>query len=538
MKYSIQTITSHVKSSSRPSVMLIFENQRYIFNTGEGTQRFFHDRSIKMTNLHTVFLTRLHMDALGGLPGLIMTLADKSLDSLDIVGPVGVTHYLASAKAFLMRRQLKVSVAEARNDSAVVFHDSNILVKSCILVPDMVSPTTSKKRQRGLFGAGSRKRFVLNEMFSPDSMTSKNFAEVQGSEEEENEEQSNSIIEPALCYVFKGPTLPGKFDAKKANELKIPQGSERSRLVKGLAVTLKTGETIEPHQVVGPPTDGVIVAIMDVPSPNHIRSFIENESLKALCTNSSNPPKLIYHFSSKVVVADDRYLKWIQSSDPSSQHVFLGEGFESQKQVFQSSGQFLALLNGIDSEIFPKLYNSTLGQLPVSLQKNKRFVIGKEIDEYQLAPKFKLMPRVDTVNKIFPYLNYYSAVEEVKEKLKTVDSLQNYSDEFVLALGTGSSIPSRLRNVSGTFLYHKQGSILFDAGEGTLGQLSLVFGNDLGKYLKSLKLLFISHLHGDHQLGAFSVPQGATHIFLHFISYMLLNHSMKRVVQHTRNIHT
>jgi ribonuclease Z len=465
-----------------------------------------------MTNLQTIFLTRLHMDTLGGLPGLIMTLADKSSASFDIVGPVGATHYLASSKAFLMRRQLKVAVAEVKHDATIVFQDSNILVKSFILVPDVISASKTKKRQKELSRLSSRKRLILNEMFSPDSASSKSFvtceelSEIEDIEEGQQFDQTQAQT-PSICYILKGPTLPGKFDINKAIELNIPKGSGRSKLVKGLSITLPSGETIEPHQVVGPRTDGSIIVILDVPSSNHIASFVENEALKNTCTNISNSPKLIYHFASKKTVEDKRYIAWIKSTNPSTQHVFLGKGFESQAQVFQASGQFLSILNGIDSEIFPKLDSCQLGTLPTVLLNENRFLVGKEIEEFQLAPKFKILPRIDTIQRLYPAKEYLPAVEKVKRQLKYVGSIEKYNEEFVVALGTGSCQPSRFRNVSGTFLYHPQGSILFDVGEGSLGQLTLVFGNELEKYLKSLKLLFISHLHGDHQLGAFSVIQ-------------------------------
>lgn len=46
-----------------------------------------------------------------------------------------------------------------------------------------------------------------------------------------------------------------------------------------------------------------------------------------------------------------------------------------------------------------------------------------------------------------------------------------------------------------------RGGILLDAGEGTLGQLFRLFGEETGKVMADVKMIFISHLHADHHLG-------------------------------------
>ena len=94
----------------------------------------------------------------------------------------------------------------------------------------------------------------------------------------------------------------------------------------------------------------------------------------------------------------------------------------------------------------------------------------------------------------------------------------------VIPLGTGSAMPSKYRNgtyiayistlsdtkrwlVSSTLLrIPGVGSILFDCGEGTLGQLSRLYGpEELPKVLKDIKCIYISHLHADHHLGTTAV---------------------------------
>jgi len=55
----------------------------------------------------------------------------------------------------------------------------------------------------------------------------------------------------AFAYVIEEEPLPGRFDARKAEELGIPMGPLRAALVRGEAVRLPDGRLVHPHEVVG-----------------------------------------------------------------------------------------------------------------------------------------------------------------------------------------------------------------------------------------------------------------------------------------------
>lgn len=86
----------------------------------------------------------------------------------------------------------------------------------------------------------------------------------------------------------------------------------------------------------------------------------------------------------------------------------------------------------------------------------------------------------------------------------------------VTALGTGSAVPSKYRNVSGTLLHvpptpadERTQYILFDGGEGTWGQIARRFGDgDSSRgedskedVLRNLQVIILSHMHQDHHAG-------------------------------------
>ena len=92
------------------------------------------------------------------------------------------------------------------------------------------------------------------------------------------------------------------------------------------------------------------------------------------------------------------------------------------------------------------------------------------------------------------------------EKLKVISGVEA-SYPVVTFLGTGSSMPSKYRNVSGILLETAPGSwLLLDCGEGTLGQLVRLKGwEGAMAVLRGLKAVYLSHLHADHHLGAINI---------------------------------
>ena len=72
----------------------------------------------------------------------------------------------------------------------------------------------------------------------------------------------------------------------------------------------------------------------------------------------------------------------------------------------------------------------------------------------------------------------------------------------LLFLGTGSASPSKYRNVSAIMLSLPRGRIMLDCGEGTYGQLVRRFGvTATASLLRSLRCIFVTHMHADHHLG-------------------------------------
>lgn len=56
---------------SYPCVVVVTENNRILFDVGEGTQRLCVEHGVKLSKMNDVFITRLSPECIGGLSGEI-----------------------------------------------------------------------------------------------------------------------------------------------------------------------------------------------------------------------------------------------------------------------------------------------------------------------------------------------------------------------------------------------------------------------------------------------------------------------------------
>lgn len=68
MKAYLQVLGG-INKERAPSLILHYDNQRYMFNCGEGTQRLCVENKLKLAKMKNIFLSRVDWDCVGGLPG-------------------------------------------------------------------------------------------------------------------------------------------------------------------------------------------------------------------------------------------------------------------------------------------------------------------------------------------------------------------------------------------------------------------------------------------------------------------------------------
>jgi ribonuclease Z len=211
------------------------EGDLMLFDCGEGTQRQMM-RFGTGFGIQAIFVTHLHADHFIGVIGLLRTLALQGREEpLKIFGPPGAERVLNTAVHLGVDRiNFPVSVQEAAPGQVVPFGEYEV-------VPFQVLHGTS-----------------------------------------------------AVGYALRELPRLGRFDVERARELGIPEGRLFGRLHRGETIEVD-GRTIHPHEVVGDPRPGRLVAYTGDtrPSPHtvaaaagadlliHEATFVEDEADRA-----------------------------------------------------------------------------------------------------------------------------------------------------------------------------------------------------------------------------------------------------------------
>ena len=182
-----------------PAIAIRRKRELIFLDCGEGTQRQMMGANLGFPKTIRIFLSHLHPDHVWGIPGLIHTLTMQDYQgSLHLYGPPGVENYLKSTM------------------QAVNFHPT---------FPIQVQTIESEGN------------ILTVEEYSIQCTP------------------ANHNI-PALAYSLTEHQRPGRFDQKKAKRLGIPEGPIRSKLQQGEPVTLPSGKTVKPSEIIGKPRKG------------------------------------------------------------------------------------------------------------------------------------------------------------------------------------------------------------------------------------------------------------------------------------------
>jgi ribonuclease Z len=206
------TAASMPTAQRAPAALLVRRgSERLLMDCGEGTQRQLQRSAIGLPDLHEIFLTHFHADHFLGLPGMLKTFALRGRDEtpLTVYGPRGLRELFKRLHPFLGRLPYPLTVVEL--DAGEKLERTDYAVEA--------------------------------------------FAVEHGAE--------------ALGYTIAEPARPGRFDVEAANALGVPDGPARGRLQAGEQVTLDSGRTVIPAEVLGDQRPGrkVVVTGDTAPSP-------------------------------------------------------------------------------------------------------------------------------------------------------------------------------------------------------------------------------------------------------------------------------
>ncbi|XP_022080535.1 zinc phosphodiesterase ELAC protein 2-like [Acanthaster planci] len=544
-KVSIQ-VTGAGTSACPPSILVIAESVRYLFNCGEGTQRLmFENRIRSLAKLEHIFFTKMTWDNLGGSIGMMITLKNVGLPKLSLYGPPELGEFSKALQIFAKHEAISLDVkpytlgpfvnevmtvtpvplyegSDQGQPSSSSTSPANHQPDSPTVSPAAVEETTDQDQidddsdvEPGNSDGKKRKAKDPFEVISQMAVRQRHSP---SPKRKKTEDAPNMTI----AYICKIHDTHGRLDVQKAKDMGLKPGPDYGLLKAGKVVTTSDGKEIKPEDVLQPSTPGAVFIVLECPSEEFVDSVVGNETMSRYQADcGDNTATLVMHMCPENVTNDARYQSWMQRFGPTTEHVIFNHSCHSV--THEASRRIQAKLNLIHKDIFPLL--------PVhgeeSIQKDKtrmegRFV-GMKIQKAESYMRYHLRPHIGWDREFVqlpstePFIEEAMAIPGFKE---TLDQLGNQLTEHhqrcltldrprypeVVFLGTGSAMPNKERNVTGILLnLSKNQSMIMDCGEGTFCQLRRFYGDGVDNILASLQCVFVSHIHADHHVGLIQI---------------------------------
>uniref|UniRef100_A0A8C1Y399 Zinc phosphodiesterase ELAC protein 2 n=1 Tax=Cyprinus carpio TaxID=7962 RepID=A0A8C1Y399_CYPCA len=440
---------------SGASLYVFSEYNRYLFNCGEGTQRLMQEHKMKIARLDNIFLTRMSWETVGGLSGMILTLKDTGVPQCVLSGPPQLILFICILSAAVR----PYTEPQYKDDTMTVSQVP--LFCECHLIFTLF-PTISSESDSHLKDVTESKEKVTRD---------------------------SSLV---VAYVCKLHSKKGNFLVLKAKEMGLPVGTAAigpiiEALKAGKTVT-HDGKEIRPEELCTPADPGPVFIVVDCPSEDFIQPLCTNHILQRHQTGGSeDSAALVVHMTPESVLDTDQYKSWMERFPSSTEHLVMNEQTFTPHNT--RSHKLQTQLNLIHPEIFPplKLYKSKEPRASLRTPNIRAECLMK----FQLRPKLEWQRSGLWADFVLCFICLFVFYAGKGEKFPEI-----------VFLGTGSSLPMKIRNVSGTLVnISSSQSLLLDCGEGTFGQLCRHYGDDVDEILSRLSTIFVSHLHADHHTG-------------------------------------
>lgn len=483
-----------------PSLLVSSEGNKYLFNCGEGTQRASYTNKVTLVNLENVFITSHQWSRIAGIFGFSLTIQDIGATNLCVHSPTGAETLFESARSFIYYNtgiECKVDTSHSE------YSDAAIRVQPIPLV-DISNASDPSDKARHMDKKSRRSAKVV-------------------------------------AYNCQLPDMLGPLNPERCKELNVPVGRHLSVLKSGQDVTLDDGRIVKSSDVCGPKTPGLNFLVIECPTEDCIASVMTNPTLSQLRRNRVSDGEkqvgVVVHYSPQEVIRDLRYQEWMEGFSEECKHMFAFHN-ELRRLHLVDCYRFQYLLEKLDENIFPKLHipnqltpiiQKQLEDLPGDhlendsdnteepcsvvttneLDKPDRFINLTSMDRFVFRPRKQSESVEDRVAIDALYReatldpHFEKFLSELKSSQAKIPKPKNYEPEVVF-LGTGSAVPSKLRNTSCILVnfHHLEASVILDCGEDSYGQMFRFYGPDkIGEMLKKLKMIYVSHHHTDHHIG-------------------------------------
>ncbi|ETW09117.1 hypothetical protein, variant 1 [Aphanomyces invadans] len=479
MPVDIQVL-SVASTEMSPAIIVTDENQRYLFNAGEGLQRLCMEHRVRLAKLHHVCLTEIASSTVGGLPGLILTVSDTGKKGLNVFGPTGTKAFFRATRHFLHRPAFAMEVQDLTTASPKVVQNESMALQPVVVddAVDEAAPATTS-------GSPTHKRA-----------------------------KTSTAAPISVSYIVETPTQRGKFLIQKALALGVPKGPLCGKLHRGEDVVIDVNGasvTVKSIDCVSTSSPGVAFAIVACPTIGTIASLTQKQQFASYQQPGAVVKmSLLVHLGNAQVLKHPQYIQWVQSFGAQTQHILVNHKECPQWTVFRASATLQTQLHDLFPSNYAAPHHEVAPMESISLDFGEA-IVGQPLLKYTLTPAAK--QGIDRSGVMQP-LNLHAIQLDAQQMLaeakidlngRAVPSPNSELGQgHVTFLGTGSAIPSKYRNVTSNLIAIGSSFLLLDSGEGCFGQLFRSVGGDKAKLthlLENLHVVWISHNHADHHLG-------------------------------------
>ncbi|QRV81873.1 beta-lactamase superfamily protein [Ceratobasidium sp. AG-Ba] len=409
-------VVAGLTADTEPCVSVHFDTSHYLFNCGEGTTRAFIQQKYGIKRSKAIFLTQTKVARAGGLPGMLMSLADSGVKNVEVYGPPGLNHFLATMRPYTFRDPMFVKFVETPQTGSFekVFEDEFIRVFAFPMIPsppqsDSESqPTVPSKRRSSnsslrpdspkrvtrdnVNNAGKRSSHEPRDpsfdwqhpSFNPSSLSGKqadewrsiiirdmfpgfpepgtaneSSAAGRGKPKGQRARRSQQPLPKydgprsiSTVYLVLGPEIRGKFDPVAADALGVPK-RDRGKLTKGESVTV----TVDGVQRVVTPNmcmgQSETATAIDCPGLDYIPVLPDLTALEAIREVSPFVLGSVVHRVGPEVLSNPQYALWAKGIGTSEcSHQVAGEDFSLNSVTFESSAYLSLTLSELDKDMF------------------------------------------------------------------------------------------------------------------------------------------------------------------------------------------
>ncbi|GLC37922.1 hypothetical protein PLESTF_000610300 [Pleodorina starrii] len=360
----LQVLSVDVDHTS-PSVLLFFNNERYLFNAGEGIQRLFREHKIKITQIDQYFITRVSTETLGGLPGMALsvTAADSGglvgrQASCTVKGPPGLASYVAAFRGYI-NKENTVAVEEFDHGTTEPVLKTDVVSITPILVRVEAAAATANGESNGGDGSGDGGSPAAKRQRT-DAGSDPTAADEQGAGQGGRQRPAGLSHPDVAAYAVQMAGRPGKFLPEKAIELGVRPGPLFGQLQRGQSVTTESGAVVSPADVMDPALPGPAVLLLDTPSLESMRAVAADERVRRFVADAASGDGdaagrvcVAVHLVPPALAADEEAMAAFRSQlGPAWRHVVVTPG-SHQPSAIPRATVFQAKLHALEPTCFP-----------------------------------------------------------------------------------------------------------------------------------------------------------------------------------------